>query len=303
MFVPITRLAVIIFVIGLSACGSNGGGGGGGGGAEPSQTDAAATESPVAEDVIDPGELTSEEIDEIIDEVIAENDIEEYGGLAQEVPEADTSTDLFVVTEEAQSPATMDQFLTAVLNDIDRYWSATFAAEGLPEPQVLYLWPTTGEVYDDGCGDQTDDTTALYCPANDTIIVSQVLAHDLWNGLAQTPYGPRQSETLGDFAVAYLLGHEFGHSIQAELDLLNKFPVWQTELMADCFAGNWANSAYYTGILEPGDVEEAVEAANLIGDYEFTNPLHHGTPDERVTAFNLGWNGGNPVDCFVYLQQ
>ena len=306
-------LAILTLVVSLVACGSDAGGAAGdddtdAGGTTTTASDEAAAESdqPEASETAsgegEVGGLTQAELDQIIADAIAANEeLDEAAELEQTVEAADTSTDLLIADVDAE-PQTMDQFLTAVLNDIDGYWTATFAAEQLPEPFVQYLWPTTGEIYDGGCGALTDDKSAFYCPTSDTIVVSQQVAYDLWNGLAQTAYGPQSSGRLGDFAVAYLVAHEFGHSIQAELDLLNKFPVWQTELMADCFAGNWANSAYYAGLLEAGDIEEALETANLIGDYETSHEQHHGTPLQRVEAFSLGWNNGNPVDCFVYLE-
>lgn len=253
----------------------------------------------------DPTEIITvepEEVDEIVEEVLEEENLEEFDGLDQAVPAARTSTARLIVPEDAQTAGTMEAFLSAVVHDIDRYWQATFEAEDLPPPSVFYAWPAKGETMDSGCNLLTDDDAALYCGVSDTIFVSQDFATRLWNGLINTAYGPQQSDSLGDFAVAYVLAHEFGHSIQAELGLLGVgYPVWRTELMADCFAGNWANSAYFAGILEPGDIEEALETANLVGDFEFASDQHHGTPDERVDAFSLGWENGDPVDCFVYL--
>lgn len=261
------------------------------------------TGAPPAPDETTPVTVEPEEVEEIVEEVIEEAGLADFADLDQAVAEAKISTARLIVGEDSQSPLTMDEFLTAVTHDIDRYWQETFAAEDLPAPYVEYAWPATGETYDTGCNELSNDDTALYCGYSDLIVVSQDFAFRLWNGLITTSYGPQESDRLGDFAVAYVLAHEFGHSIQMELGVLGAgYPVWRTELMADCFAGNWANSAYVTGILEPGDIEEALETADLVGDFEFADPQHHGTPAERVAAFTLGWEGGDPVDCFVYLE-
>ena len=250
-----------------------------------------------------PVEFEAEEVDEIVEEVIEEEGLADFANLDQEVDPALSQSAGLIVPVEAQTPLTMDVWLTAVLNDIDAYWQETFAAEGLPPPHVFYMWPAIDEQVTPAARYITDNDAALYCGVSDMIFVSQDFAYRLWDGLVNTTYGPQQSERLGDFAVAYVLAHEYGHSIQAELGLLGAgYPVWRTELQADCFAGNWANSAYVNGILEEGDLEEALETANLVGDFEFDNPQHHGTPEERVAAFALGWEGGNPVDCFVYLE-
>ena len=300
--ITIAALAALSLV---SACGADG---------EPTvaptEPDPSATEvvevptgTPPAPDPTDEVIVEPAEVEEIVEDVLEEEDLEQFDGLDQVVPEAKMSSARLIVPQDAQSAGTMEAFLTAVVHDIDRYWQATFDAEGLPPPAVFYAWPLPGETMDSGCNELTDDDAALYCGASDTIFVSQEFALRLWNGLVNTAYGPQQSESLGDFAVAYVLAHEFGHSIQAELGVLDVgFPVWRTELMADCFAGNWANSAYVNGILEPGDIEEALATADLIGDFEFANPQHHGTPDERVAAFSLGWETGDPVDCFVFLE-
>jgi predicted metalloprotease len=244
-----------------------------------------------------------EEVDEIVEEVIEEEGLADFANLDQVVDPAQAQSATLVLPADARTPETMDEWLSIVTDEIDAYWKETFAAEGLPPPTVFYMWPAEGEQFDTGCQYITDDDAALYCGVSDMIFVSQVFAINLWDGFINTMYGPQQSERLGDFAVAYVLAHEYAHNVQAELGLLGTgYPVWRTELQADCFAGNWANSAYRAGVLEEGDLEEALETANLVGDFEFDSEQHHGTPEERVDAFFLGFDSGDPVDCFVYLE-
>ena len=109
----------------------------------------------------------------------------------------------------------------------------------------------------------------------------------------------------GDFAVAYIVAHEYGHQIQDELGLFERYgqqvPTKAFELQADCYAGTWAKSAADEDQLEDGDVEEALDAALAVGDFNASDPGHHGTPDERRAAWSAGFDTGDPAECGVYL--
>jgi predicted metalloprotease len=206
---------------------------------------------------------------------------------------------------------TINDFMTHVLRDVDSYWSEVWMAAGYAEPHVDYAFPAQGESVQNPCSEtqQSNADTAVYCSLNDAIIISQDLAVRVWQGLVRSNDDPQSGQSSGDFSVAYTVAHEYAHSLQAELGLIPRsesearlYPTYQTELHADCWAGVWANSAYYRGLLEPGDVEEAIEAANLLGDYAFADPLHHGTPAERRQAFIDGYNSGAPQSCDTYLE-
>jgi predicted metalloprotease len=204
----------------------------------------------------------------------------------------------------------MDDFLTFVLRDADAYWSGVWAAAGYPNPQVTYVFPQRGESVPDPCSKTrySDDSSAHYCALDDRITISQAKAVDLWLGRARANSDPDSGQSSGDFSVAYAVAHEYAHSLQAELDIIpsaagqvRRFPTYMTELHADCWAGVWANSAYYQGLLEPGDVEEGIQAANLLGDYAFADPKHHGTPAQRRQAFLTGYHLGAAQECDRYL--
>ena len=107
-----------------------------------------------------------------------------------------------------------------------------------------------------------------------------------------------------------MVAHEYAHSIQQHLGLYEQiykqYPnaVVQDrpfELQADCLAAVWANSVYHQGLLDAGDVEEAMDAALAIGDFDFTLRGHHGTPEERHAAWKLGYETGNAAECNRYL--
>jgi len=232
-----------------------------------------------------------------IEEVLAQ--------LEQAVPEAQ-ETSPTVRSRGRNEPQTIDAFLTDVLTDVDAYWTRTLEAAGLPTPQVGYSWVPPGSVRLSGCGQPANDRAAFYCPADDTIYVAQRFAADLYRGVAEGLPGQQQGvgRAAGDFAVAYVVAHEYGHNLQQELGVFDnrESPTARPfELQADCLAGTWANSVYEQGLLEPGDLEEATNAARAVGDFDVGNEQHHGTPDERRTALLTGYRTGEPAACERYL--
>ena len=202
-------------------------------------------------------------------------------------------------------PVTIDAFLTDVLQDVDRYWTRTFEAAGLPAPVVRYDWIPPGRVALTGCG-TIPDSTAVYCPADDTILVGQQFAADLYEGVAEGLPGQSAGygRATGDFAVAYVVAHEYAHNLQQELGVFDN-EVGPTakpfELQADCMAGNWSHSVFAAGELKPGDLEEATNAALAVGDFDVGNAQHHGTPTERRDALLAGYRSGDPATCRRFL--
>ncbi len=205
----------------------------------------------------------------------------------------------------------MEQFLTAVTKDVDAYWTKAFKDSDLPEPRVSYKWIPAGQTAASACGDEDGtlgDSAAAYCSGDDTIYISEKFATDIYNGaLDQALPGSSQGygRTVGDFSVAYIVAHEYGHQVQDELGLFQKYgqqlPTMAFELQADCYAGTWAKSAYKENRLEDGDVQEALDAALAVGDFDANNPAHHGTPEQREGAWNSGFEAGDPSSCSRYL--
>jgi predicted metalloprotease len=196
----------------------------------------------------------------------------------------------------------MEQFLAAVTKDVDAYWTKVFAANELPEPRVSYQILKPGETANGACG-TLDDSTAAYCPGDDTITIAERFATGIFTGgLNRALPGSSQGfgGTMGDFAVAYVVAHEYGHQIQDELGTFDRnLPTVDTELQADCYAGNWAKSAYDENRLDDGDIEEALRAALAVGDFDFDSAGHHGTPEQREAAWLRGFRGGEPSACRI----
>jgi len=209
-------------------------------------------------------------------------------------------------------PQTMEQFLTGVTKDVDAYWTKEFKDSKLPEPKVSYAWIPEGYTASSACGDgdgAMGDSAAAYCSGDDTIYISQKFASDIYNGtLDQSLPGSSQGygSAMGDFAVAYIVAHEYGHQVQDELGLFDKYggqvPAMNFELQADCYAGTWANSAGQRNELDDGDVQEAIDAALAVGDFQSENPAHHGTPEQRADAWQTGFQSGDPATCNSYLE-
>lgn len=203
----------------------------------------------------------------------------------------------------------MLHFMTLAIKDVSTYWAGVWKGAGYPASSVYYAFPAPGETAVDTCEPSrvSDDTTAEYCSENDTIIVSQAIAVALWNG-QEHANDTTLGYTTGDFSVAYAVAHEYAHSLQEELGILpavgatsRRFPVYKTELHADCWAGVWASSAYYAGALDSTDIQEGIETANDLGDNDLDNPRHHGTPQQRVQAFVQGYQSGQPKACDSWL--
>jgi predicted metalloprotease len=211
-----------------------------------------------------------------------------------------------LVLPSGEQPTGMESFLTSVTKDVDTYWTKQFKAAGLDEPRVSYQWIPDGQSASSACGGAGADAAA-YCRADDTIYISEAFATAIYEGsLDQSLPGSSQGfgGTYGDFAVAYIVAHEYGHQVQDELGVYDKYrdlPTMAFELQADCYAGNWANNANQEGRLEDGDVQEALSAALAVGDFDDANPEHHGTPEQREAAWNAGFESGDPQTCDQFL--
>jgi uncharacterized protein len=203
-------------------------------------------------------------------------------------------------------------FVSVVLADTEDTWDILFReAGGVYQKPKLVLF--TGAVQS-ACGYAQSATGPFYCPADRKVYIDlgfyNQLKHDL--------------KAPGDFAQAYVISHEIGHHVQNLLGIsgkvqakrarlsktdYNKLSV-KVELQADCFAGVWAYHANrLRNILEPGDVEEALNAASMIGDdtlqkksrgYVVPDSFTHGTSKQRVHWFREGLNNGEIRNCNTF---
>jgi predicted metalloprotease len=197
-----------------------------------------------------------------------------------------------------------------VLGDSEKTWAVIFEdqlGKTYTKPKLVLF---TGGV-DSACGYASSAVGPFYCPGDQKVYLDLDFFYEL-----QHNYG-----ASGDFAQAYVITHEIGHHVQTLLGTTkyvnsksklvseseaNKLSV-ALELQADCYSGVWANRAQYQDlILEKGDVEEALGAANAIGDdtlqkqaqgYVVPDSFTHGTSAERVQWFRKGLDSGQVSAC------
>ncbi|MFV0475595.1 MAG: neutral zinc metallopeptidase [Pikeienuella sp.] len=216
--------------------------------------------------------------------------------------------------QQARSPNRIDdqteEFISVVLADTEEVWSGIFS-ERLGRtyaPPVLVLF--SGQTRS-GCGGASAATGPFYCPADKRIYLDA----DFFRTLQQ------RLGAGGDFARAYVIAHEVGHHVQNELGVLpevnraragaseveaNQLSV-RLELQADCFSGVWAREAERLfASLEPGDIDEALNAAAQIGDdnlqkqaqgYAVPDSFTHGSSAQRVRWFYAGFRDGDIAAC------
>lgn len=230
-------------------------------------------------------------------------------------------------------PATDDdrdtRFVKVVLGDTEKVWRQVFTEGGqtYKEPLLVLF---NGQV-SSACGSATSATGPFYCPGDQTVYLDTSFFAEMRQnlGISGDQQGSGDAENqgkAGDFAQAYVIAHEVGHHVQTLLGIsqqvnqasrqvtsaqANKLSVLQ-ELQADCFAGVWAKrneTLVAGGFLEPGDIEEAINAASQIGDDRLAqasgravtpDSFTHGTSEQRVQWFSRGLDSGNVQSCDTF---
>jgi len=223
-----------------------------------------------------------------------------------------------VSTQQESRPAAkgapadeMGQFVSKVLGSTEEVWSAVFKRSG-----AQYRAPTL-VLYDgqvrSACGVGQSAMGPFYCPNDEKLYIDLSFYRDL-----QTRF-----RAPGDFAQAYVIAHEVGHHVQkltgafqrleeararAPKAEQNRISV-RMELQADCYAGVWGHSAGAMSQLSAGDLEEALAAANAIGDDRLQKETQgrvvpdsftHGSSEQRMRWFKRGFESGNPQSCDTF---
>jgi predicted metalloprotease len=197
------------------------------------------------------------------------------------------------------------EFSSQVLATTEDVWNAIFQQQGLDyqEPSMVIF---SGQVQS-ACGFASAAVGPFYCPGDQDIYLDLAFFNQLHEQLGAG----------GDFAQAYVIAHEVGHHVQRLMGItdkvdsmrgriseteMNKLSV-RMELQADFFAGVWAHYAEKElGVLSPGDIEEALNAASAIGDdklqrehqgHVVPDSFTHGTSEQRVRWFRKGYESGD----------
>jgi predicted metalloprotease len=215
-------------------------------------------------------------------------------------------------TREAPKGAPADdvgQFVSKVLGSTETVWGKSFRQSG-----SQYRAPTL-VLYDgqvrSGCGVAQSAMGPFYCQNDEKLYVDLSFFREMRTRLGAP----------GDFAQAYVIAHEVGHHVQK---LTGRFEQMESErgnsqaesnrssvrleLQADCYAGVWGNHASAMNQLEPGDLEEALNAANAIGDDRLQKQrgrvvpesFTHGSSEQRVRWFKRGMASGDPKSCDTF---
>jgi len=222
------------------------------------------------------------------------------GNVSQQ--QAETSTDASSLTE-------VQHISLKVLGSTERVWQEIFAENGQKyPPPTLVFYSQNGM---SGCGAAQSAMGPFYCPADRKVYLDTDFFQELKDNM----------KVPGDFPMGYVIAHEVGHHIQTLTGISDKVRAAQQrgseaagnamqvrmELQADCYAGVWA--ARDKNLLEPGDLEEGMQAAHAIGDDTLLRnagrtPVEsmftHGTSEQRMRWLRKGLESGNPADCDTF---
>lgn len=226
------------------------------------------------------------------------------GGDTSQMPPLPGQNTQPVNTEQRATQDQLSHFVKVVLADTEDVWTELMRKQGqnYPHPTLVLF----NDAVQSGCGNASAQSGPFYCPADQKLYIDLSFYSELKNRFGAG----------GDFAMAYVVAHEVGHHIQTLLGTsekmarirqevgerdFNKYSV-RMELQADFYAGVWAHYEKGKGYLEEGDIEEALNAANAIGDDRlqkqaqgYANPetFTHGTSAERVYWFKKGFETGD----------
>ncbi|MGR3516121.1 KPN_02809 family neutral zinc metallopeptidase [Sulfitobacter pontiacus] len=213
----------------------------------------------------------------------------------------------------SDSDAQATQFTAQVLATTEDVWGEIFpqqlGREYVPPKLVVF-----SNVTQSACGGASGATGPFYCPADEKAYIDT----QFFDLLAQ------RMGAGGDFAAAYVIAHEVAHHVQNELGILPKVDALRRqsstaeanaltvrlELMADCFSGIWAKNV--TGLMERGDLDEALNAARKIGDDHLQrqagrvpqpHTFTHGTSEQRSSWFQRGFDSGQVGQCDTFAAE
>jgi uncharacterized protein len=233
------------------------------------------------------------------------------GDISTQLPQLpQTQTGNQLTPEEEAADNQRARFVKVVLADTEDVWSKIFSRSNEQySPPVLVLYR---DVVQSGCGNASAATGPFYCPADQKLYIDLSFYESLQN----------RFKAPGDFAMAYVVAHEVGHHIQnlmgtaekmqrlrhqVDEGVYNQYSV-KMELQADFYAGLWAHYAQQIttedgkSVIEAGDIEEALNAANAIGDdrlqkesqgYTVPESFTHGTSAQRMYWFKKGYETGD----------
>ena len=192
---------------------------------------------------------------------------------------------------QAASAGSSREFVARIVGDTEDVWGALFKQMGAspyPEPRVVLFSGSTQS----GCGVVRTALAPIYCAADDKVYVDVAFVDDVRTRAGRQP----------DFAAAYLIVHAISRHVQRALSAAQHVQSAPPSgnppqddlvlsLQADCYTGVWVHFVQQRDLLEPGDLEDGLPAALLLGD-----PSTHGANQQRLSWFNRGL-AGDPEQC------
>jgi predicted metalloprotease len=203
------------------------------------------------------------------------------------------------------------RFISVVLADMEDTWTEIFAKAG--ERYQLPVLVLFNDAVQSACGSASSATGPFYCPADSKVYLDLSFFRELDQNFGAP----------GDFAQAYVVAHEVGHHVQNVLGVnqqvsrlqqqvskteANQLSV-RLELQADCYAGIWGHYASRQDLLDPGDVDEGLQAAAAIGDDRLQRQSQgrvvpesftHGSSQQRAEWLRRGLSNGRIEDCDTF---
>lgn len=223
----------------------------------------------------------------------------------------DSASSVSTPQPRSEQEETLARFTSVALKTTEETWDHLFRQSGRQySPPTLVLYTGMTET---ACGYGQAAMGPFYCPADHNVYIDLSFYQDM----------ERKLGGGGDFALGYVLAHEVGHHVQNQLGIAqevrnrqskvtqseaNRLSVMQ-ELQADCFAGVWGHNMAQEGILEAGDLEEALNTATAIGDDRLQrqsmgrvvpDSFTHGTSAQRLRWFKRGFDTGDPGQCNTF---
>jgi len=223
-------------------------------------------------------------------------------GTPQEAPQTQTQQQ----QPSNKAPDEDASFARSVLGSTEDAWREILPQQARIKYRDPKLVLFTNQVQS-ACGVAGSSTGPFYCPGDEKLYLDFGFFRELKN----------EFKAPGDFAQAYVIGHEVGHHVQNLLGTMDKVNQAgntnalsvRLELQADCYAGVWANYAQRKGQLETGDVEEALRAASAVGDdsiqkraqgYVVPESFTHGSSKDRMQWFTRGFQSGDMRQCNTF---
>jgi len=205
-----------------------------------------------------------------------------------------------------QSNDDQKRFISSVLGSTEDVWRKVLPEQARRQYRDPKLVLFTDQVQS-ACGVAGSATGPFYCPGDEKLYLDFAFFNEL----------KTEFKAPGDFAQAYVIAHEVGHHVQNLLGTMDKVNragntnalSVRLELQADCYAGVWAFYADKQGLVEAGDAEEAIRAAQSVGDdtiqkrsqgYVIPEKFTHGSSRERMSWFTRGFQAGDMRQCDTF---